>query len=420
MARQIPPGYELRPLTDAERARAAEDATFAAWIAQNPPIRRIRQGEPAEPPERTHRQENAVLDATVSENFLRELSRVIDLEMKRAEVIRIAERSRGNGERWAFVPVGPTCAFCLMIATRGADFFQPTIVWHDACDCQPVPASKLPPGYEEKMRAVWEAGLAANPSDPLAGLRSTFSEFLTDGHAVASSVGGQGGQVQGGSNASAPHNVPGLPAFLDDAPGLTWTPDRPDDPYWDARHRVEMVREGANPNYAPGSAYAVNCQRVVFAYELRSRGVDVSALPRGSALEPASFWPRQSSSVSWMDGLRERVNAASIRPALDFDLHQHVRDATSRWDDGDRGIIWLEWDDGNGNSRGRHVFNVERLPGGEIRGVEAQVSGRSWNVLDDYLNGTLKNGSAPFAIVKVNDLDFNDRVERAITWNGKM
>lgn len=43
---------------------------------------------------------------------------------------------------------------------------------------------------------------------------------------------------------------------------------------------IEDSLKGANPKYARGTQYGVNCQRCVQAYELRRRGYDVEALPK--------------------------------------------------------------------------------------------------------------------------------------------
>ena len=45
---------------------------------------------------------------------------------------------------------------------------------------------------------------------------------------------------------------------------------------------IQDAVKGANPNYSRGSAYGVNCQRCVQAYEFRRRGYDVVAKPKPS------------------------------------------------------------------------------------------------------------------------------------------
>lgn len=53
-------------------------------------------------------------------------------------------RSDPSRPRWMRVPHGRTCAFCLMLASRGPVYLsaQTAGAWnryHDACDCQPMP-----------------------------------------------------------------------------------------------------------------------------------------------------------------------------------------------------------------------------------------------------------------------------------------
>lgn len=60
--------------------------------------------------------------------------------------------------RWARIPVGKTCAWCLMLASRGARYRSAASAgayreFHFKCDCQPHPSwaggDDLPPSYDE-------------------------------------------------------------------------------------------------------------------------------------------------------------------------------------------------------------------------------------------------------------------------------
>lgn len=88
--------------------------------------------------------------------------------------------------RWARVPVGKTCAFCLMVASRGPVYRSAETAgreFHAKCDCQPVPSwdrsgggDDLPPSYDEGGlyglydRAKADAG-SNNPKDITAAVR---------------------------------------------------------------------------------------------------------------------------------------------------------------------------------------------------------------------------------------------------------
>lgn len=88
-----------------------------------------------------------------------------------------------NGERdpkrprWARVPSGKTCAWCLMLASRGPVYRSAAsaggaVKFHDDCDCQPVMSwdggRDLPEGYDEgELYGLYERARAdANSGDP--------------------------------------------------------------------------------------------------------------------------------------------------------------------------------------------------------------------------------------------------------------
>lgn len=80
------------------------------------------------------------------------------LQQGRSTIIHNANRDPAK-PRWARVPVGKTCAFCVMLASRGAvyrsaDSARGAESFHGGhCDCQPVASwdhgNDLPPSYDE-------------------------------------------------------------------------------------------------------------------------------------------------------------------------------------------------------------------------------------------------------------------------------
>ena len=72
---------------------------------------------------------------------------------RRAIAFNVSKDRRG-GPAWAKVPVGKTCAWCLMIASRGPVFYSERSAnktFHGHCDCVAWPmwdGSKYPPGYD--------------------------------------------------------------------------------------------------------------------------------------------------------------------------------------------------------------------------------------------------------------------------------
>lgn len=119
------------------------------------------------------------------ETSLGRMGSVVDaaaLQDGRDTIIHNSLRDRSR-PRWARVPVGKTCAFCLMVASRGAVYRSAETAgreFHSKCDCQPVPSwdhgKDLPPSYDEGGlyglydRARADAG-SGDPKSILASIR---------------------------------------------------------------------------------------------------------------------------------------------------------------------------------------------------------------------------------------------------------
>lgn len=116
---------------------------------------------------------------------LSRLSSVVDaaaLQSGRDTVIFNSNRDPSS-PRWARVPVGKTCAFCIMVASRGAVYRSAETAgreFHAKCDCEPVPSwdhgKDLPPSYDEGElyglydRARADAG-TGDPKEIIAAVR---------------------------------------------------------------------------------------------------------------------------------------------------------------------------------------------------------------------------------------------------------
>ncbi len=112
----------------------------------------------------------------------------------------------------------------------------------------------------------------------------------------------------------------------------------------------------ANPNYARGTQYSVNCQRCVQTYELRRRGFDVEALPK----------PKKNNTVVW--GNECFVDSSGNTPSFTFNQSEKaIRDTLANAPDGSRHIIYAAWK----NSRSAHVFIAEK-ENGIVRYVDPQ------------------------------------------------
>lgn len=69
------------------------------------------------------------------------------------------EMVKRDGARYAHVPRGKTCAFCLMLASRGAVYHSEQPHYHDHCDCVSVPVFSDDdlPGINREMHEAWQS-----------------------------------------------------------------------------------------------------------------------------------------------------------------------------------------------------------------------------------------------------------------------
>lgn len=140
--------------------------------------------------------------------------------------------------------------------------------------------------------------------------------------------------------------------------------------------------KGANPNYASGTQYAVNCQRCVQTYELRRRGFDVEALPK----------PKKNNTVVW--GNECFVDSSGNTPKFTFNQSESaIRSTLANAPDGSRHIIYVAW-----KNRSAHVFIAEK-ENGVIRYVDPQPNKTD---VEHYFSLGKKN---KFGILRVDDKD---------------
>lgn len=108
----------------------------------------------------------------------------------------------------------------------------------------------------------------------------------------------------------------------------------------------------ANPYYSDNYAeFSQNCQRCVFAYEMRRRGYDVTALPtyQGDDMPRGSNWQQAMSGMA-----RVNVGKSTERATI-----KSIENQMAAWGEGSRGIVRVKWAGGNSG----HVFNVEQKNG---------------------------------------------------------
>ena len=125
---------------------------------------------------------------------------------------------------------------------------------------------------------------------------------------------------------------------------------------------IQDAVKGANPNYSRGSAYGVNCQRCVQAYEFRRRGYDVVAKPK----------PSSNNIISW--GSECFIQPGAYQYSYQaYALNQTeaaVKKALANAPDGSRFSIYIKWKRTYGGSA--HVFIAEKT-GGVVHYLDPQT-----------------------------------------------
>lgn len=125
---------------------------------------------------------------------------------------------------------------------------------------------------------------------------------------------------------------------------------------------IQDAVKGANPNYSRGSAYGVNCQRCVQAYEFRRHGYDVVAKPK----------PSTNNIISW--GSECFIQPGAYQYSYQaYALNQTeaaVKKALANAPDGSRFSIYIKWKRTYGGSA--HVFIAEKT-GGVVHYLDPQT-----------------------------------------------
>ena len=129
----------------------------------------------------------------------------------------------------------------------------------------------------------------------------------------------------------------------------------------------EQALTATNPNYSSGYEYRVNCQRVVYAYEMNRRGELCEAKPKPLTSNGRPDWNNDETGKHWdemMEGQTwDRVGSRS-RPRTIDNLDNQMASSG----EGSRAVVYVKWS----GSSSAHVFNAERI-GGETRYFDAQT-----------------------------------------------
>ena len=131
----------------------------------------------------------------------------------------------------------------------------------------------------------------------------------------------------------------------------------------------------ANPFYSDNYAeFSSNCQRCVFAYEMRRRGYNVTAQPtyKGDKMPIGGNW------TTAMKGMTR----VSVGKTTEKATIKNIENQMSNWGEGSRAIIRIKW---SGTNSG-HVINCEQK-NGKLHVYDVQSNKRVTGVkyLEKYL-----------------------------------
>ncbi len=259
--------------------------------------------------------------------------------VKRAGADTTLQNAQRDGAQFAWVPHGDTCPFCVMLASNGWRTVSKNALKkghaehiHANCDCEyAVRFSRNfdVSGYdpEEYLRQYRDAG-----SDIKAWRRIDYKAR----HDV---IRKQQNAAYAARKALTSDKNGGILDIVEHAVGAK------------KGSKVSLLSavSGANPNYAVGTPYAVNCQRCVQAYELRRRGYDVIAKPK----------PKSKNTIDWGSECFVQPGESAYKVYHIRQTESAVKQAIESAPNGARFSVYVQWSRKYGS--GAHVFIAEKL-----------------------------------------------------------
>lgn len=258
----------------------------------------------------------------------------------------------------------PSCARCAILAGRfyrWSEGFQR----HPRCDCQMVPSTQAAaPGLISDPLEAFNSGAVRGLSKAdAAAIRdgADMSQVVNihrkaAGLSAGSSVLARGGRLTPeGIYRIAKTRAEALQLLSSNGYITTPTLARVAAPPAATIRKASTPSEdlaAANPRYADDEGYRVNCGNSVTAYELRRRGLDVSA-------KPVSVEAIRRGGID-VDGFLStwRTPAGAAPELIRTGGISGTRDLLKTWPDDARGFVMVGWKGGGG-----HVFVVEKVDG---------------------------------------------------------
>lgn len=168
-------------------------------------------------------------------------------------------------------------------------------------------------------------------------------------------------------------------------------------------HDVDDDVKAANPHYSEGLKYQDNCQRCVWAYEMRRRGYDVEALP---SLTNSDTLPYMMNPRGWPEVIKNGRNELIIPEGRTGKaIKKNIENQMEEWGDGSRAIVRVRWQKGDSG----HVFIAEQVDG-KTRFVDPQ-SGEK-DVTYYFNSGNIK--ASRTRLLRTDKKDITELIDKAV------
>ena len=172
---------------------------------------------------------------------------------------------------------------------------------------------------------------------------------------------------------------------------------------------LRETERDTNPLFKPDTAYSKNCSNCVVANEMRARGYDVIAGVADKKIR-MDYWDGKGNIVSgkgsWTDCFKDmkREVIGAKRKEQQIPL---IEGLVKNWGIGSRGVVYVQWDKGNG-----HYFSVANV-NGEIRFSNPQNNNVDANGFFEY------SKPSKTAIFRLDNLKPTEYIKKVVRKNEK-
>lgn len=168
-------------------------------------------------------------------------------------------------------------------------------------------------------------------------------------------------------------------------------------------HDIDTDVKASNPHYSEGLKYQDNCQRCVWAYEMRRRGYDVEALP---SLADSDTLPYMMNPRGWPEVLKNGRDELIIPEGRTGKaIKKNIEHQMEEWGDGSRAIVRVRWKEDDSG----HVFIAEQVDG-NTRFIDPQSGEKDVTYYFD--SGSIKPSRT--RLLRTDKEDITELIDKAV------